>query len=184
MFSDAKIELLGDGGNTDGISPGADDVMVKIYFDEKSGEYKIRPSLSDNSNIEADECRNAAEAVLSAFEKARINAAGISDNQLLSLTADTDVTVDTVKDYISASDSDLSTQYSVQIIYSVVTMMLCIMAASYIVRSVAEEKASKLIDTLLISTKPLVLVFGKILAVMAYVFGYDCRNGDMYAYFI
>ena len=45
-------------------------------------------------------------------------------------------------------------------------MMLTLLAASYIIRSVIEEKSSKLVDLLMVSVKPLALLSGKILAMM------------------
>ena len=51
-------------------------------------------------------------------------------------------------------------------------MMVCLMSASYVIRAVVEEKDSRLVELLLVSVKPMALLAGKILAVMAFTFGW------------
>lgn len=51
-------------------------------------------------------------------------------------------------------------------------MILCLMSASYVIRAVVEEKDSRLVELLLVSVKPMALLAGKILAVMAFTFGW------------
>ena len=50
-------------------------------------------------------------------------------------------------------------------------LILSTYAASYIVRIIVEEKASRLVETLMVSVQPLALILGKILAMMIYIFG-------------
>lgn len=59
--------------------------------------------------------------------------------------------------------------YTTQMGYSIILMMFCIYSISFIIRAIIEEKSSKLVDTLLISVRPAALLFGKVLAVLAYV---------------
>lgn len=49
-------------------------------------------------------------------------------------------------------------------------MILCVFSVTYIVRSVVEEKASRLVEMLMVTVQPLALIFGKLLAVMTYMF--------------
>ena len=53
--------------------------------------------------------------------------------------------------------------------YSIIVMILIIFSTSYIVRSVVEEKASKLVELLMVSVRPLALLLGKILATMCFM---------------
>lgn len=62
--------------------------------------------------------------------------------------------------------------YGTQLGYSIILMMFCVFSVSFIIRSVIEEKASKLVDLLLVSLKPAALLFGKVLAVLVYVMIY------------
>ncbi len=74
-------------------------------------------------------------------------------------------------DYSRNEDEFSMAGYYIQLIYSIVVMIVSLYAASYIVQAVVEEKSSKLVESLMISVKPLALIIGKILAVMSYVFG-------------
>lgn len=65
-----------------------------------------------------------------------------------------------------SSDAKFVLQYG----YSILVLMLITISSSYIIRSVVEEKASRLVEFLMVSVKPLALILGKILAVMTYIF--------------
>lgn len=84
--------------------------------------------------------------------------------------ADYDVNIKTAENYVNSDDS-FETEYAVQLMYSILIMLVSAFAVTYIVRTVVEEKASKLVELLMVSVKPLALIVGKILAAMAYVFG-------------
>ncbi len=76
----------------------------------------------------------------------------------------------TVDEYENPGDDGMGA-YFVQLFYSIVVMLVSMFAAAYIVQAVVEEKTSRLVETLMISVRPLALILGKILAVMVYVFG-------------
>lgn len=83
----------------------------------------------------------------------------------------------TALEYNEEDDFEMSMDsYGIQLIYSIVVMLVSIYAASFIVQSVVEEKTSKLVETLMISVKPLALILGKIFAAMLYVFGIVSLN--------
>ena len=52
---------------------------------------------------------------------------------------------------------------------SILVMFISVFASGYIVRSVTEEKVSRLAETLIVSVDPFMLALGKILAVLTYV---------------
>lgn len=87
------------------------------------------------------------------------------------LNAPWEVTSETAEEYENPGEDDFMGAYFVQLIYSILVMIVSIYAAAYIVQSVVEEKTSRLVETLMISVRPLSLILGKILAVMVYVFG-------------
>ena len=68
-----------------------------------------------------------------------------------------------------AEEIDFDGRFAVQYCYAILVMIISLFSTTYIVRTMIEEKASRLIETLLLSVKPLSLIFGKILAVMTYV---------------
>ena len=76
--------------------------------------------------------------------------------------------------------------YYSQMGYSIILMMFCIYSVSFIIRTVIEEKSSKLVDLLMVSVRPAALLFGKVLAVLVYVVIYMSLliGGMLLSYFI
>lgn len=66
------------------------------------------------------------------------------------------------------SESGLSGAYTVQLGFSVLLIMISMISVSFVIRSVIEEKTSKLVDLLLVSVKPGALLLGKVLASLLY----------------
>lgn len=81
------------------------------------------------------------------------------------------VEISSMSDYLDSSHIGYETRTGVQYLYSILVLIICVLSTTYIVRSIVEEKASRLVETLMVSVKPLALVFGKILAVMTFMFG-------------
>lgn len=94
--------------------------------------------------------------------------------------------VSTVSEYLSGSQAGFDARYGIQMAYSILTMILCVFSATFIVRAIVEEKSSKLVETLMVSVKPLALIFGKILAVMTYMFSFIVLLGCAFclSYFV
>ena len=66
------------------------------------------------------------------------------------------------------SEGGLSGAYSVQLGFSVLLIMVSMISVNFVIRSVVEEKTSKLVDLLLVSVKPGALLLGKVLASLVY----------------
>ena len=67
-----------------------------------------------------------------------------------------------------SGEGGLSGAYSVQLGFSVLLIMVCMISVNFVIRSVVEEKTSKLVDLLLVSVKPGALLLGKVLASLVY----------------
>lgn len=80
------------------------------------------------------------------------------------------VSVLTMDEYLAGDQIGFDTRYGVQYVYSIIVLIICVFSVTYIVRAIVEEKASRLVETLMISLRPLSLVLGKILAVMTFMF--------------
>ena len=76
----------------------------------------------------------------------------------------------TVDEYLNPEAENFAGTMVVQYAYSIIVMFISTFTSIHIVRAVVEEKASKLVDTLMVSVRPMALILGKILAVMAYIF--------------
>lgn len=135
---------------------GEPDAVVTITGDETG--YQV--AVVGSESADAGELSQLAETARQAVRDACLRAAGLSSRQLEALTAST------------GEEDSHEDGFWVQYGYSILAMILCLMSASYVIRAVVEEKDSRLVELLLVSVKPMALLTGKILAVMAFTFGW------------
>lgn len=157
--TDLVLDFSGDAywADTDfSADAGEPDAVVTITGDEAG--YQV--AVVGSEAADAGELSQLAETARQAVRDACLRAAGLSSRQLEALTAST------------GEEDSHEEGFWVQYGYSILAMILCLMSASYVIRAVVEEKDSRLVELLLVSVKPMALLAGKILAVMAFTFGW------------
>lgn len=157
--TDLVLDFSGDAywADTDfSADAGEPDAVVTITGDETG--YQV--AVVGSESADAGELSQLAETARQAVRDACLRAAGLSSRQLEALTAST------------GEEDSHEEGFWVQYGYSILAMILCLMSASYVIRAVVEEKDSRLVELLLVSVKPMALLAGKILAVMAFTFGW------------
>ena len=157
--TDLALDFSGDAywADTDfSAGAGEPDAVVTITGDETG--YQV--AVVGSEAVDAGELSQLAETARQAVRNACLQAAGLSSRQLEALTAST------------GEEDSHEDGFWVQYGYSILAMILCLMSASYVIRAVVEEKDSRLVELLLVSVKPMALLAGKILAVMAFTFGW------------
>ena len=157
--TDLALDFSGDAywADTDfSADAGEPDAVVTVTGDETG--YQVAVVGSESAH--AGELSQLAETARQAVRDACLQAAGLSSRQLQALTAST------------GEEDSHEDGFWVQYGYSILAMILCLMSASYVIRAVVEEKDSRLVELLLVSVKPMALLAGKILAVMAFTFGW------------
>lgn len=157
--TDLVLDFSGDAywADTDfSADAGEPDAVVTITGDETG--YQV--AVVGSESTDAGELSQLAETARQAVRDACLQAAGLSSRQLEALTAST------------GEEDSHEEGFWVQYGYSILAMILCLMSASYVIRAVVEEKDSRLVELLLVSVKPMALLAGKILAVMAFTFGW------------
>lgn len=157
--TDLVLDFSGDAywADTDfSADAGEPDAVVTITGDETG--YQV--AVVGSEAADAGELSQLAETARQAVRDACLRAAGLSSRQLEALTAST------------GEEDSHEDGFWVQYGYSILAMILCLMSASYVIRAVVEEKDSRLVELLLVSVKPMALLTGKILAVMAFTFGW------------
>lgn len=157
--TDLALDFSGDAywADTDfSAGAGEPDAVVTITGDETG--YQVAVVGSESAH--AGELSQLAETARQAVRNACLQAAGLSSRQLEALTAST------------GEEDSHEDGFWVQYGYSILAMILCLMSASYVIRAVVEEKDSRLVELLLVSVKPMALLAGTILAVMAFTFGW------------
>jgi len=157
--TDLVLDFSGDAywADTDfSAGAGEPDAVVTITGDETG--YQV--AVNGSETADAGELSQLAETARQAVRDACLRAAGLSSRQMEALTAST------------GEEDSHEDGFWVQYGYSILAMILCLMSASYVIRAVVEEKDSRLVELLLVSVKPMALLAGKILAVMAFTFGW------------
>ena len=121
---------------------------------------------AEGEGLSSQEKSTLEKAVRTAFNAARLGSRGFSGRAM------------TLEEYLSPDVKDEKTQFSARFtlayVYAMVLMMLVMFSSGYIIRSVLEEKASRLVEMLLVSVRPMALILGKVLAGMCLVTGQVC----------
>ena len=146
-----------------------DEAFVHMQEDEENGGFLIRVFCQDGDACGEMEVLSGAARKL--FQSARYQKLGVTQEQIDQLTGIPVVNVDTVENYQEMPAVGADTFFAVQYVYAILVLILCTFSTTFIVRAIIEEKASRLVETLLVSVRPLAMILGKILAVMTYVFG-------------
>ena len=157
--TDLVLDFSGDAywADTDFSADAGEPVAGVTVTGDETG-YQVAVVGSESAH--AGELSQLAETARQAVRDACLQAAGLSSRQLEALTAST------------GEEDSHEDGFWVQYGYSILAMILCLMSASYVIRAVVEEKDSRLVELLLVSVKPMALLAGKILAVMAFTFGW------------
>ena len=143
-----------------------------IFIASSETGFKISGILSKDSEVEVDDIDGATEVVKDTFEKVRLEKCDVSDEdvEMIFKGIDTSSVVEE-SDYISEENKSISRlNYMFYMLgYSMIVFVVISMSTSYILTSVTEEKQSKLVESLLVSVRPMALLMGKICGMMSYV---------------
>lgn len=147
-----------------------EDLYIHIYKNAEEGAYYLDVYYLEGNMYDGSDVLNTLEdALAEAFDQARYDTLEATPEQLKIVTSSYTTETLLLSEYLNADDTSWEVQYFLQLAYSIVVMMLSLLTVSYIIRAVVEEKASKLVELLMTSVKPMALLLGKILAAMTYV---------------
>lgn len=149
-------------------APDPRDVCASIAFDPETGMYQLSVIAAENTELSDEDLSSLCTFLTEQFDQTRYRTLNISDEQLAFVMSSWESDTQPFDSYLE-DENRFDTHYIIQLIYSIVVMMVSVLSVSYIVRTVIEEKASKLIELLMVSVKPLALIVGKIFAAMTYV---------------
>ncbi len=155
-------------------------VVLNLY--KKDGEILARIILPNNSNVDEKHAGYFDDFIEQQENFVAIIASGISMTDLANLSQQTEYKVYSSKGYANgeslyddeAANNDIIAN-TIKPIFNYVIVFASIMVLYFMILSygngismnVVMEKASKLMDTMLVSIKPEALVFGKLLGVLA-----------------
>jgi ABC-type Na+ efflux pump permease subunit len=146
---------------------------VLLWVDrDPEGGWQLRACTGEKSKVSSTEAARIADMGREALRTAQLRATGATEAQLAEAFAGFTARAVSQKEYLEPEengDSFDQNRFILGFVYAMITYMLVSMSVSYVVRAVAEEKSSKLVDMLMVSVRPLALVWGKILAAMCVV---------------
>ncbi|MBO4864041.1 MAG: ABC transporter permease [Eubacterium sp.] len=149
---------------------GEDDAVVYLHMTDEG--YEASGIIADDSKVETSDIDDAASYIGSYFEEVRLSDINLSNEEIMLIGSgvDTDGVIKE-SDYIAEQSKTISGQkyFSYILAFSVIIMMIISLSNSFIIASVTEEKQSKLVESLLVSVRPMALLMGKICGMMSYV---------------
>ncbi|MBQ1326928.1 MAG: ABC transporter permease [Eubacterium sp.] len=169
-YNDADINLSDD----ENAKIAKDSVILVISSDTEEGmrneNYNV--ILSDDSVVSSAEAEAIAEEVMKSVSSKRIAEAGVDDSVSVALQNGVSTGKVYYEEDFEAKDSGAISAASLSsyiLQFSILVFFVATFSASYIIASVNEEKTSKLVETLLVSVRPMALIFGKILGTLTYI---------------
>jgi len=136
---------------------------LMLTLGKNDGGYFVK--LAGNADmVTSGVITNAASSRL---RSALLEASGVSAADIAKLSKSVYSYSESQEDFFS----DKTDRFGISYFFSMIVMMLGVYSAAYIIRTVAEEKVSKLVELLMVSVDPDALVLGKVFAVLTYVVG-------------
>ena len=144
------------------------EAAISVY--KEDGSVRVKSYLPKEYSFDQQALRMITNAFTDEANRAAFLDAGLPEDGLASLS---NYSVESISESsFKSTGPDADTRFGafgIQYVYAIILLMLCTITASFIIRSVVEEKSSKLIELLMVSVSPLALLLGKILAVMTYI---------------
>ena len=163
MFTDASKD-----GVLDGLCVNESAVIIE----KTDKNYMVKVVLSADTTIQLTEADAIADYFTGVFATARYKSAGLTDDKLAALQKGIYIgRTETQASFEASASSDIPslTFMMLMLTFSVISFMSTSMSTSYIIASVTEEKQNKLVESILVTVRPMALLLGKILGMMAYV---------------
>ncbi len=171
LFEDAGLTFIGSDGSdkaeeyTNTVRNGSNSVFVLLTYDENTG-YSIKSMRPLDGSVSPDDANVIASTASSAFSELRLEKLGLSEDKIPSAIAPVTI-VNTIAGEEEMTFAQQMINSVLPMITSLILFIMIVLYGQLIAQSVAMEKTSKVIDTLLISTRPLAIIIGKILAIGA-----------------
>ena len=164
------IEML-EGRDVNGAISKLSEKDALIYINKENDGYHVNGIISDESEISSHDLDSLTSIMNDAFEEAKIKQTGISQAETLKLMKGVNSgEIMSEKDYIANKEHDVvgNNYISYLLGFTIIIMIVSSLSVSYIISSVTEEKQSKLVETLLVSVRPMALLVGKVVGMMTY----------------
>ncbi|MCR5311020.1 MAG: ABC transporter permease [Lachnospiraceae bacterium] len=166
-LGNVNLTLKNDEGNSDRLS--SLDALVKI--DSTESGFVVNGVVSDDTKIPASEMSSIVSLVRNSFESARMRTLNITESDIAVISSGVGTETLSYDDYSAEENKTVSSDNYMMLAvgFSILVMIVISMSTSFIIASVTEEKQSKLVESLLVSVRPMALLMGKIAGMLTYV---------------
>lgn len=155
------------------------DVILYIHSDDE--KYYMSFYRTKGSEISTMNLGILSECAEDFFFNSRMTQSGVSDDAVSLINSDVDSAVIDISDISDEKDDDQNEFVMIAVvIYACVIMMIVLVSSQQIAVSLVIEKSSKVIETLLLSVRPLAVIVGKITGMMVVIvinFAAICISG-------
>lgn len=148
----------------------ADNDLVIELSEEKKG-YVFTVISSEKSAVSSTTVMGLEENMKDFFFDSRMKKLGLSEDDIKIINVDASSSVIDSKE-ITDTDDDKELNpivITIVMIYAMIVMMLVMVSSQSIATSIVIEKSSKVMETLMVSVKPLALIVGKIFGTIVFL---------------
>ncbi len=142
-----------------------------IELSEKEGSYVFTVISSEKSAVSSTTLMSMESNMEDFFFDSRMKKLGLSEDDIKIINVDTSSSVIDSEKITEDEDDDSFNPavMTIVVIYAMIVMMLVLISSQSIATSIVIEKSSKVMETLLVSVKPLALIVGKIFGTIVYL---------------
>lgn len=141
------------------------DIILYIHTDDE--KYHMSFYKAKDSEIGSMDLGVFSDCAEDFFFNARMKQSGVSEDDIKLINSDKDSAVVDISDLSDEKDDEQNTFIMMAVVmYACIIMMIVLVSSQQIAVSLVIEKSSKVIETLLLSVRPLAIIVGKITGVM------------------
>ncbi|MBR5371430.1 MAG: ABC transporter permease [Oscillospiraceae bacterium] len=142
-----------------------------VHTDASKGGFEITGYYGENGKITTEDMATLNRVLRDVLHEAILSSLNVSPEQEATVNSTAVSQVQLAEEFRSNKEIiSTDTHMVVSMFYSYAIMLLSTLAMSYIFQLCIEEKTSKLVESLLVSVKPMALLVGKIAAVTCFLF--------------
>jgi len=143
-------------------------IVIDVVSDPGTFTYNFAAYKTGDSSLSDTDISKLTKALSDTFDRARFAVMGVSDEQIQLFSSGYSVKVSTLEQILDSGKTDSGIESAITTVYDLVLMMLVLFSVTGIITGILTEKSSKVIESLIISVRPLALLGGKILSAMCY----------------
>ena len=152
-------------------SEASTELIVRVAYEE-AGYFNLTFVKSSKADLEEEDCEKLADAFVTFFDEARVDAMEVTQEQLAFLNREVDTKLEFVTqtgEVVPEKEKNEGIsmeEYMVLLVGITVVTMIISLSGSSIATSIVTEKSTKVVEYLMINIRPMALIVGIILPVV------------------